>query len=142
MAFTDGEPLDAAKLGDLETKVNNLAASIPKIGVSSTNISVTQNGLASASNPTTTAPQIQAANAGEFLLKSGFNTKEIKFPEPFSKTPTVVITTRMNSANKVWHPEVCIATGTTSSTGFTVTCFMPTGTTSHKVYISYMAISY
>jgi hypothetical protein len=142
MAFTDGEPLDAAKLGDLETKVNNLAASIPKIGVSSTNISVTQNGLANASSPTTTAPQIQAANAGEFLLKPGFNTKEIKFPEPFSKTPTVVITTRMNSASKVWHPEVCVSTGATSSTGFSVTCFMPTGTTAHKVYVSYIAISY
>jgi len=41
MAFDDGTPLDAAKLGALETKLNNLQASIPKFGSSQAN---TENG--------------------------------------------------------------------------------------------------
>jgi hypothetical protein len=38
MAFDDGTPLDAAKLQALETELNNVKASIPKIGSSTVNI--------------------------------------------------------------------------------------------------------
>jgi hypothetical protein len=38
MAFDDGTPLDAAKLQSLETELNNVKASIPKIGSSTINI--------------------------------------------------------------------------------------------------------
>jgi hypothetical protein len=38
MAFDDGTPLDAAKLQSLETELNNVKASIPKIGSSTVNI--------------------------------------------------------------------------------------------------------
>jgi len=38
MAFDDGTPLDAAKLQALETELNNIKSSIPKIGSSVTNI--------------------------------------------------------------------------------------------------------
>ena len=38
MAFDDGTPLDAAKLQALETEINNVKASIPKIGTSVVNI--------------------------------------------------------------------------------------------------------
>lgn len=37
MAFDDGAPLDAAKLGALETKLNNLEKSIPRFGSSKGN---------------------------------------------------------------------------------------------------------
>jgi citrate lyase alpha subunit len=47
MAFDDGTPLDAAKLQALETELNNVKASIPKIGSSTVKIdastSVTEN---------------------------------------------------------------------------------------------------
>jgi hypothetical protein len=38
MAFDDGTPLDAAKLQALETELNNVKASIPKIGSSTVKI--------------------------------------------------------------------------------------------------------
>jgi hypothetical protein len=144
MAFVDGEPLDASKLGELELKVNNLAAKIPQIGVSTTSISITgaQNSTG-AQTQATVQPMIQAQNAGEWLLVPGqINKIDIKFPSPFPKTPTVVVSTRMSPNTKNWHPGINVATGTTSSTGFTAVCFMPTGTTSHKVWLNYIAIAY
>lgn len=144
MAFVDGEPLDASKLGDLELKVNNLAAKIPQIGSSSTNISITgaQNSTGNQTQ-STVQPMIQAQNAGEWLLVPGqINKMDIKFPSPFPKTPVVTVSTRMSPNTKVWHPGVNIATGTTTSTGFTAVCYMPTNATSHKVYLNYIAIAY
>jgi len=144
MAFVDGEPLDASKLGELELKVNNLAAKIPQIGVSTTSISITgaQNSTGTQTQATV-QPMIQAANAGEWLLVPGqVNKIDVKFPSGFPKTPHVILTTRMSSTSKVWHPAVNVATGTTTSTGFTAVCYMPTSTTQHKVYLSYIAIAY
>ncbi len=144
MAFVDGEPLDASKLGDLELKVNNLAAKIPQIGVSSTNISITgiQNTTTSQAQ-TTVQPHIQAQSLKEWTLVPGqINKMDVKFPSAFPKTPVVILTTRMAPTSKVWHPEVNVATGTTTSTGFTAVCYMPTSTTQHKVYLNYLAIAY
>jgi hypothetical protein len=142
MAFVDGEPLDASKLGDLELKVNNLAAKIPQIGSSNTNISITGMQNATATQ-TTIQPHIQAANAGEWLLVPGqINRIDVKFPSAFPKTPHVILTTRMSSTTKLWHPAVNVATGTSTSTGFSAVCYMPTDTKQHKVYLSYIAIAY
>jgi hypothetical protein len=144
MAFVDGEPLDASKLGDLELKVNNLAAKIPQIGASNTNISITgiQNN-AGAQSQATVQPMIQAANAGEWLLVPGqINKMDVKFPTAFPKTPVITVSTRMSPNTKYWHPGINIATGSTTSTGFTAVCFMPTGTSQHKVYLNYIAIAY
>lgn len=138
MAFVDGEPIDAAKLGDLETKVNNLAASIPKIGVSSTSISVTNN---TTNNQTVTIPQIQAGSSDAWDLKPGLNEKTITYKESFSKTPRVILSTRMNKDAKAWHPQVSVAYGATAS-GFVATVFMPTSAPSHRIYVDYIAIAY
>ena len=139
MAFVDGEPIDAAKLGDLETKVNNLAASIPKIGVSNTSISVTNNTTATAQ--TSTAPQIQSGSSDAWDLKAGLNEKTIKFAEAFTKTPRIIVSTRMNKDTKAWHPQVSVAYGS-SSGGFTATVFMPSDAPKHRVYVDYIAIAY
>lgn len=144
MAFVDGEPLDASKLGDLELKVNNLAAKIPQIGASTTNISITgmQNSTAAQTQPTV-QPMIQAANAGEWLLVPGqINRIDVKFPSAFPKTPHVILTTRMSATTKLWHPAVNVATGTSTPTGFSAVCYMPTDAKQHKVYLTYMAIAY
>ena len=139
MAFTDGEPVDAAKLGDLETKVNNLAAQIPKIGVSNTSINVTNNPVVQ--NQTVSIPQIQAGTSGAWDLKVGLNEKPITFAESFTKTPRIICSTRMNKDTKAWHPQVSVAYGSSAS-GFTATVFMPSGSTPHRVYVDYIAIAY
>lgn len=138
MAFVDGEPIDAAKLDSLETKVNNLAASIPKIGVSNTAISVTNNSTV---NQTVSIPQIQAGASDAWDLKSGLNEKPIKFAESFTKTPKIIVSTRMNKDTKAWHPQVSVAYGA-SATGFTATVFMPSTAPTHRIYVDYIAIAY
>ena len=140
MAFTDGEPVDAAKLGDLETKVNNLAAQIPKIGVSNTSISVTNNQTVNQTQ-TVSIPQIQAGSSTAFDLKVGFNTKDITFAEPFTKTPRIICSTRMDKTKEAWHPQVSVAYGS-GATGFTACVYMPKGSTPHRVYVDYIAIAY
>jgi hypothetical protein len=138
MAFVDGEPIDAAKLGELETKVNNLAASIPKIGVSNTAISVTNNSTVT---QTVSIPQIQAGASDAWDLKAGLNEKPIKFPEPFGKTPKILVSSRMNKDTKAWHPQVSVAYGA-SATGFVATVFMPSTAPIHRIYVDYIAIAY
>ena len=140
MAFTDGEPVDAAKLGELETKVNNLAAQIPKIGVSNTSISVTNNQTVNQTQ-TVTIPQIQAGTSGAWDLKVGPNSKDITFAEPFTKTPRIICSTRMNKDTKAWHPQVSVAYGSNPS-GFTACVFMPSGSAPHRIYLDYIAIAY
>jgi len=140
MAFTDGEPVDAAKLGELETKVNNLSAQIPKIGVASTNVSVTNNQTVNQVQ-TVTVPQIQVGSSLAFDLKVGPNTKEVTFAEPFTKTPKIICSTRMDKTKQAWHPQVSVAYGS-SATGFTAYVFMPTGTIPHRVYVDYIAVAY
>ena len=138
MAFVDGEPIDAAKLGELETKVNNLSASIPKIGVSNTVVGVTGNSTV---GQTVAAPQIQAGASDAWDLKAGLNEKPIKFAESFSKTPKIIVSSRMNKDTKAWHPQVSVGYGATAS-GFIATVFMPSTAPTHRIYVDYIAISY
>jgi hypothetical protein len=134
MAFVDGEPIDAAKLTALETKLNQLAAKIPSFGG--------DNGNNTGELPT--LPTIKADNAGEFLLESGkINTKSITFPgQPFPKNPTVIITVRKGAGVNAWTPQVSVSTGSQSPTGFSINCSMPKSAVTHKVYINYIAITY
>lgn len=140
MAFNDGEPLDAAKLGALELQINNLAANIPKIGASTTNVNVTNNTVQQAN-----IPQIIGAASGEaWQVSPGHNTKDFTFPgDGLNSTPkAVIITTRHGGSSNVWTPSVGTKTGSITSKGFTAHVYMPTGTTKHNIYISYMAICY
>jgi hypothetical protein len=43
----------------------------------------------------------------------------LNYSDAFPKTPVVTISTRMAPSSKYWHPGVNIATGLTTSTGFT-----------------------
>lgn len=138
MAFNDGEPLDAAKLGKLEQDISVLNSTLPTIGSSSTNITVTPQTIQQA-----VVPQILGGTAGSKVLTTGKNEWPITFSSPMNGTPkAVMIQTRINSADQSkWHPQVDIKTGTTTATGCTLTCFMPsTAPKSITVYISYLAI--
>jgi len=140
MAFNDGEPLDAAKLGALELQINNLAANIPKIGASTTNVNVTNNTVQQAN-----IPQIIGAASGEkWQVAPGHNVKDFKFPgDGLNSTPkAIVITTRHGGSKSVWTPSVGTKTGTITAKGFTAHVFLPKDCPTHDIYISYMAICY
>ena len=136
MAFNDGEPLDAAKLGALELQVNNLAANIPKIGASTTNVNVTNNTVQQAN-----IPQIVGKSMTEpWEIKPGPNELPIKFDFPLNSTPKAVMITPRTGGISQWHPQINVKTQTMSKDGFTAIVYMPTGSAKHNVYISYIAI--
>jgi hypothetical protein len=140
MAFNDGEPLDAAKLGALELQVNNLAANIPKIGASTTNVTVTNNTVQQAN-----IPQIVGNAFGTaWSLKPGHNEQYFPFPgSGLNSIPkAVVLTSRHSGTKDVWTPQICTKTGSITQSGFTAHVYLPSGCPAHNVYISYMAICY
>jgi len=138
MAFVDGEPIDAAKLGELEAKVNDLSKAIPKIGVSTTKVSVSGNSTVDQNSG---APEIQAGSSDKWIIKPGPNSKQIKFRESFTGTPRIIISTRMSSGTVAWHPQVSVAYGADKS-GFLATVFMPSNAPSHSIFVDYIAIAY
>jgi len=64
MPFVDGEPIDASKLGALETELNILKASMPKIGSSSTSININSSSpsVTTVSPSGTVTPSITPSN--------------------------------------------------------------------------------
>jgi hypothetical protein len=138
MAFNDGEPLDAAKLGKLEQDISILNSTLPTIGSSTTTISVDNRTIQQA-----VVPQIQGGNAGERVLQAGKNEWPITFTTPMNGTPkAIIIQSRTSGSNaSKWHPQIDVKTGTTSSTGCTLQCFMPSGSGAPmKIWVSYIAI--
>jgi hypothetical protein len=88
MAFDDGTPLDAAKLQALETKLNSIEASIPKIGTSQVNIT------GDVINKTETLVKTQIAGGVSKILRVGakkYNTVTINMNLD-SKPLSVVVT--------------------------------------------------
>jgi hypothetical protein len=141
MAFNDGEPLDAAKLGALELQVNNLASSIPKIGASTTNVSISNNTTPAATN----IPQIVASAPGDKweLTPGKVNEKNFSFNGAVSSQPrAVLITSRHSGSGTGWHPQINTKTQSISKDGFTAVVYMPSSAPAHTVYITWLAICY
>lgn len=141
MAFNDGEPLDAAKLGALELQVNNLASTIPKIGASTTNVSISNNLTPEKVN----IPQIVGSAAGtKWELKSGqVNEQYFSFNGTLNSIPkAVVITSRHSGSGTGWHPQINTKTQSITKEGFTAVVYMPTSAPTHTVYITWMAVCY
>ena len=136
MAFNDGDPLDAAKLGALELQINNLSANIPKIGASTTNVNIKNDTYVQANVPQI----IGKAIIEPWPLTPGPNELPVLFDTRLSSVPKAVIITTRTGATKHWHPQVNVKTGTTTVDGFTAIVNMPSGTTAHNVYLSYIAI--
>lgn len=149
MAFVDGEPIDASKLGALETALNELKASIPQIGGSSTTITV--NPTTGLQSSTVVAPQIQSKNDGTKLtLVPGTKNKvTIPFTSNFSKTPAVVVSIRIPESyvqkfidKGISLPTVAVVTSSITERSFDIVVPVsksaPSGT---YVYVSYIATS-
>lgn len=138
MAFNDGEPLDAAKLGKLEQDISILNSTLPTIGASSTNITVANQTV-----KLPVIPQVQGGNAGSKTLQAGYNEWPITFESPLNGTPKAVIiqTRSADGVKKKWHPQVDVKTKSTTASGCTLTCFMPSGSGAPMtIYVSYVAV--
>jgi hypothetical protein len=75
MPFVDGEPIDAAKLGALETQLNLLKSSIPKFGNGDIVLTTSTTG-----SQISAGPDIEAGNTEVYELTPGSqNIKEFTF---------------------------------------------------------------
>jgi hypothetical protein len=138
MPFVDGEPIDAAKLGALETQLNQLKSSIPTFGSSniSLNTSTTNNVISS-------GPELEAANTPTFeLIPGSQNIKDFQFKKDkgFSKTPVVVACGRYGPGGKQTHGDINVVS--VSQTGFSISCPLPSTGVKHTIGINYIAIAY
>ena len=139
MPFVDGEPIDAAKLGALETKLNQLESKIPTFGGSNTSIS-----LDNSTTNISTGPEIEAAEVTGISVTSSKKTYEVSFRKTFSKRPIVVISMRGGESSYILSARVL--TNSVSENGFKYVISAPenayTGRTTAKIAINYIAIAY
>ena len=139
MPFVDGEPIDAAKLGALETKLNQLESKVPTFGGSNTSIS-----LDNSTTNISTGPEIEAAEVTGIMVTSSKKTYEVSFRKTFSKRPIVVISMRGGESSYILSARVL--TNSVSENGFKYVISAPenayTGRTTAKIAINYIAIAY
>jgi hypothetical protein len=139
MPFVDGEPIDAAKLGALETKLNQLESKVPTFGGSNTSIS-----LDNSTTNISTGPEIEAAEVTGISVTSSKKTYEVSFNKTFSKRPIVVISMRGGESSYILSARVL--TNSVSENGFKYVISAPenayTGKTTAKIAINYIAIAY
>jgi hypothetical protein len=139
MPFVDGEPIDAAKLGALETKLNQLESKIPTFGGSNTSIS-----LDNSTTNISTGPEIEAAEVTGISVTSSKKIYEVSFRKTFSKRPIVVISMRGGESSYILAARVL--TNSVSENGFKYVISAPesayTGKTTAKIGINYIAIAY
>ena len=139
MPFVDGEPIDAAKLGALETKLNQIESKIPTFGGSNTSIS-----LDNSTTNISTGPEIEAAEVTGIMVTSSKKTYEVSFRKTFSKRPIVVISMRGGESSYILAARVL--TNSVSENGFKYVISAPenayTGKTTAKIAINYIAIAY
>ena len=139
MPFVDGEPIDAAKLGALETKLNQLESKVPTFGGSNTSIS-----LGNSTTNISTGPEIEAGEVTGIMVTSSKKTYEVSFRKTFSKRPIVVISMRGGESSYILAARVL--TNSVSENGFKYVISAPenayTGRTTAKIAINYIAIAY
>jgi hypothetical protein len=136
MPFVDGEPIDAAKLGALETQLNLLKSSVPKFGNGDIVLSTSTSG-----SQVSAGPDIEAGNTEVYeLIPGNQNLKEFSFKKTFTKTPVVVVCGRYGTGGKQTHGQVNVAS--VSTTGFTVSCPLAATGVRHSLGVNYIAIAY
>ena len=139
MPFVDGEPIDAAKLGALETKLNQLESKIPTFGGSNTSISVDNS-----TNTISTGPEIEVGEVDGISVTAAKKTYEVSFKKTFSKRPIVIISMRGGESSYILAARVL--SKSVSENGFKYVISAPenayTAKTTASIGINYIALAY
>lgn len=90
MAFNDGDPIDAAKLGALETSIAEIKSRMPQLGSSVTNIAVNNSTVQAV-----VVPKIYGGKtAAKKLVPGGIQTFQIDYSKAgFTAVPTSITVT-------------------------------------------------
>jgi hypothetical protein len=151
MPFVDGEPIDASKLGALETQLNELKATMPKIGVSQTviNTPAATSGNPSVSNsgtvvPGPTPPKIYGNITQEVSLTSNsYKTFPIDYSAAgLTAKPQAIILTPISPAVKGTINQASVLTGSITATGATGQIYHRSDATPVKVKYYFLVISF
>ena len=136
MAFDDGTPLDAAALQALDTKLNEIRDSIPRVSSATNDPSV--------ENKTGVIPEILGGLTSNFkTLEPG---KTIAFPIKWGKTlssaPTTVILTPAKSNNEPTG-SISYAVDTTSvdASGCTVNVYLESGARPYSMKFYWLVVT-
>jgi hypothetical protein len=136
MPFVDGEPIDAAKLGKLETELNILKSQIPNFGGSDTNININNS---TTTNTISSGPQIEAGRHSPGTIKATKDSHTVIFTQvKFNKTPFVVISLMGGLTTNIVSARI----QKVEQNGFTYVISAPTSAIGTSIGISYIAISY
>ena len=141
MPFVDGEPIDAAKLGKLETELNYIKSQIPTFGGSNTTLNLSSS---TTQNIVSTGPEIEAGEIGGIGVEAAKKTYRHTFKKTFAKKPFVVISMRGGESTYILSARVL--SNSVSENGFEYVISAPTnaytGTTKASIGINYIAIAY
>jgi hypothetical protein len=141
MPFVDGEPIDAAKLTALETKLNILQSKIPTFGGSNTSINV--NNSTETTN-ISTGPEFEAGIVDAITIESSKKVYDVSFKKDFTQKPVVVICLRGGESSHIISARVL--GGSVTVKGFKYVISAPTntytGTAKTSIAINYMAMAY
>ena len=141
MAFDDGTPLDAAALQALDTKLNEIRSSIPKIGSSTTNVTNVTNQTINQINTeirggiTPNFINLVAGKAIPFNIKWG--------NEPLSGTPISITLTpaKSNSQEPTGAISYTIDTNSVNSTGCSGHVYLESGAKPFTIKFYWLAVT-
>jgi hypothetical protein len=138
MAFNDGDPIDAASLGALETTIAEIKAKVPQFGSSTTNISIDNSSI-----QTAVVPQIFGGISGTVALNPGkTSTFTINYSAAkLTSTPKSIILTPVREAG-VSHAEAHVVKSSVSNTTAMCKVYQPSGYTAGSTNFYYLVIQH
>jgi hypothetical protein len=138
MAFNDGEPIDAAKLGALETSLAEIKAKVPQFGSSTTNIAIDNSSI-----QTAVVPQIFGGISGTVTLNPGkTSTFTINYSNAkLTSAPKSIILTPVREPG-VSHAQAHVVKSSVSEKSAQCKVYQPTGYTSGNTQFYYLVIQH
>jgi hypothetical protein len=138
MAFNDGEPIDAAKLGALETTLAEIKAKVPQFGSSTTNIEIDNSTVG-----TMVVPQIFGGISGTVQLNPGkTSTFTINYSgAKLTSAPKSITLTPVREAG-LSHNEAHVVKSSVSSTTAMCKVYQPTGYTAGSTQFYFLVIQH
>jgi len=138
MAFNDGDPIDAAQLGALETSLAEIKSRIPQLGSSTTNISIDNSTI-----QTAVVPKIFGGKTKSIKLTAGGT---VSFPvdysaASFAAAPTSITVTPVRGTGMAAYEAYVVQSSVTAS-GATVNVYLPSGNTAINTAFYFLAIQH
>jgi hypothetical protein len=136
MAFNDGDPIDAAQLGALETALAELRSKIPQLGSSTTSVSIDNRTI-----QTAIVPKIYG---GKTISKPLVPGSTVSFPIDYSAAsfgakPTSITITPVRGTGMAAYEAYVLETSVTA-TAATINVYLPTGNTAKSTSFYFLAV--